>query len=131
MLILFILGLILGGAAVIFALQNVMVVTVSFFNWQFEGSLSLVLLLAIASGILVALLMIFPEILKNHLKIMGLKRDTKKLEEELRKQKELTVFAKDTTPTREDIAHIERATIVEPAIAVAPTGTPASTEFHI
>ena len=61
MIILFILGLLLGAVAVIFALQNIAVVTVTFFSWQLEGSMAVILLISIISGILVCLLLLLPE----------------------------------------------------------------------
>ena len=38
-------------AAVLFALQNNIPVTVSFFGWTFSGSLAVILFLAVAAGI--------------------------------------------------------------------------------
>jgi uncharacterized integral membrane protein len=107
MIILFILGLLLGAVSVIFALQNVTVVTVSFFSWQLTGSLALVLLIAMGTGVLVTILLIFPESVKNYFRSKNLKKENKDLAEELRKQKELTVFAKNTPPTAEEISKIE------------------------
>jgi uncharacterized integral membrane protein len=111
MLILFILGLILGGVAVIFALQNTAVITVSFFSYQLTGSLALILSLAILTGILITLLIILPESINNYFRNKRLRKEIKRLAEELRKQKELTVFAKETPATEEDIEHIERTVI--------------------
>jgi uncharacterized integral membrane protein len=107
MIILFALGLLLGAFAVIFALQNIAIVTVSFFSWEVTGSLALILSLAIALGILITLLLILPEFIKNYLNYKNLKAENSKLEEELRKQKELTVFAKNTPVTKEEISQIE------------------------
>jgi lipopolysaccharide assembly protein A len=50
---------------VIFALQNAIPVTVTFFIWQFEGSLALVLMLTFALGVLVSLLVSIPAMLKK------------------------------------------------------------------
>ncbi len=107
MIILFILGLLLGALAVFFALQNVAVITVNFLYWQLTGSLALILSLAIVSGILIAFLLLLPESISGYFKYKSLKKENKKLEEDLQKQKELTVFAKQTPPTPEDIARIE------------------------
>lgn len=107
MIILFVLGLVLGIAAVAFVAQNVAMVTVAFLSWQFTGSLALVLSLALSVGALVALLIILPEGIKNHFKYKKLLAENKQLEEELRKQKELTYFAKKELPTEERIAAIE------------------------
>lgn len=111
MIILFILGLVLGGIAVVFALQNVALVTVTFFSWHIEGSLAMILILSIISGILITLLLLLPGTIQTSLTLRRLKKETKKLEEELRKQKELTVFAKHDIPTSEAIEHIEHGSI--------------------
>jgi uncharacterized integral membrane protein len=111
MIILFILGLLLGGLAVVFTLQNVAVVTVSLFNYHFTGPLSVILGLAVFSGILIALLIILPESINNYFRYRKLKKEITKLQEELKKQKELTVFAKTVPPTKEDIQKIEEGII--------------------
>lgn len=111
MIILFILGLLLGSVAVIFALENVTVITVTFFYWHFTSSLAVILISAILAGILIALLILLPEGVKNYFKYKSLKKEIVKLEEELRKQKELTHFAKIETPSAETIAKIEDGAI--------------------
>lgn len=114
MLILFILGLLLGSVAVMFSLQNISAVTVSFFSWQLEGSLATILLLAIASGVLVCLLILLPGAIKTTMQLRRLKKDNIKLLEELRRQKELTTFAKHETPSDHTIEAIENGAILEP-----------------
>ncbi len=106
MIILFILGLLLGVISVFFALQNITAITVTLFSWSITGSLSVIILLAIISGFLIAILLFLPESISNYFKFKVLKKENKKLEEAL-KQQEKTVFAKTTPPTREDIAKIE------------------------
>ncbi len=95
MRILFILGLVLGGVTVVFALQNVSMVTVAFFTWQLQGSLAVVLLLAALAGVLTALFIILPQSIRNYFEFRKFQKENQKLAEELRKQKELTVFAKN------------------------------------
>lgn len=111
MIILFILGLLLGAAAVIFALQNVAVVTVSFFSWEITGSLALILSMAIGAGALAMILLVIPESAKNYFRHKKLLKENKNLEEELRKQKELTVFAKKVPPSEEAIHRIEEGSV--------------------
>ena len=111
MIILFILGLLLGAVSVIFTLENISVITVTFFSWHFTGSLALVLALAIASGILITCLLIVPETIKNYFMYKNLTKENARLEEELRKQKELTVFAKHTAATEEEISKIEHGAV--------------------
>jgi uncharacterized integral membrane protein len=114
MIVFFILGLMVGGVMVIFALQNIELVTVTFFAWQFEGSLALVLLLTTLVGIILTTLLLLPSTVIGYFKLNKLKRVNASLEEELRKQKERTVFAKTTDPTAEEIAHIETGAIANP-----------------
>ena len=107
MIILFILGLGLGALAVVFALQNTAIITVSLFSWSITGSLSVILFLAVFTGIIIALLLFLPESINNYFRYRKLKKENSRLEEELRKQKEKIVFAKNTPPTEENIAKIE------------------------
>ncbi|MFA7252511.1 MAG: LapA family protein [Candidatus Paceibacterota bacterium] len=98
MIILFIGGLILGGLVVIFILQNTEIVTVSLFSWQFSGSLSLVMFLTISVVLAIVALLALPGSFKNYLQYRKLQKINLKLEDELKKQKELTIFAKNTPP---------------------------------
>jgi uncharacterized integral membrane protein len=115
MIILFILGLVLGGLAVVFSLQNIEVVTVAFFNWEMTGSLSIVLLMAILTGMLVVLCILLPGSIGNYFRYKKLKNINTRLEEELRKQKELTHFAKEIPPTANDLRKIEEGVIEQHA----------------
>ena len=101
----------LGATTIVFALQNISVVTVSFFAWEITGSLSLVLLLAVTSGVLIAMLLLLPEFISNHFRHKSLTEENKRLKEDLEKQKQLTHFAKQNPPTHEDIAKIEQGAI--------------------
>jgi len=111
MIILLILGVLLGAVAVVFSLQNVAVITVTFFSWSLTGSLALILLLAISSGIIIALLLLLPEFIGGYFKYRILKKENAQLQEELRKQKELTVFAEEVRPTPAEISKIEHGAI--------------------
>lgn len=111
MLILFILGLLLGSAAVVFTLQNVGMITVTFFAWQIEGSLAAVLAVVFLTGIVIALLFVIPELVRNHFRVKALKKENKELGDELHKQKELTAFAKKVPPTTEEISRIEHGAV--------------------
>ncbi|MEK7588987.1 MAG: LapA family protein [Patescibacteria group bacterium] len=108
MIIFFVVGILLGVVAVFFALQNVSVITVSFFSWQITGSLALILSAAIFSGILITTLLLLPESITSYFRYRSLKKSYIKLQEELRKQKELTTFAAIKPATPEDIAVIEK-----------------------
>jgi uncharacterized integral membrane protein len=114
MFIFFILGLILGGAAVTFALQNTGIITIVFFSWRMTESLSPVLLLAMLSGVVITLLILLPKSISDYFKYENLKKEVGKLEEELRKQKELTLFAKKASPSPGVIEKIENGAITHP-----------------
>ena len=62
-----ILALAFAIVAVIFALQNSMMVTVSLFGYPFEGSLALVILVAVAVGIFIGVLVMTPGRIKSSL----------------------------------------------------------------
>lgn len=112
----FILGLLLGGAVVVFVLQNISVITVTFIAWQLTGSLAVILIISVLSGILITILMVLPGSIDNYWSYRKLSKEYKKLEEELRKQKELTFFAKKIPPTPENIANIENGAIQNPVL---------------
>jgi len=111
-----ILGIVLGALLVVFALQNVAVVTLSFFTWQFQGSLALVLILAAAAGVVVSLLIVLPESIASYFSYRSLKKTNARLEEELRKQKELTAFAKGSSATAEELAKLDQGRIANPEL---------------
>ncbi len=83
MIIFLIVGLLIGGAVVDFVLQNITTVTVVFLSWQFESSLSLIIILAIVSGALMGLLWLLPGNIKKSLQISNLKKQNNRLEKEL------------------------------------------------
>ena len=58
--------------------------------------------------------MILPESIKNYFRYRKLLKENARLEEELRKQKELTVFAKTVPASSEAIAHIEQGASKDP-----------------
>ncbi len=116
MIIFFIIGLLLGAVAVVFAFQNSEMVAVTLFSWQVEASLSVILVLSVLTGILIALLLTLPEFFNNYFEYRALKKRSTILEEDLRKQRELTVFARKTTPTGQDITHIEETATVHERI---------------
>ena len=83
MIISLILGFLLGVAALLFALQNTAVVSLTFLGWQFESSLALLILIAFAVGIIVSLLVSIPSAVKDGFRLMSLKKENKKLTEQL------------------------------------------------
>ena len=114
MIIFFLLGSILGAFAVVFDLQNINQVTMTFYHWQLEGSLAVLLALAFLAGAVFALLMVVPEYIKNYFQYRNLKKENVLLREDLRKQKELTIFAKNSPPpTQEELNKIDRGAIAQ------------------
>ena len=82
-----ILALAFAVVAVIFALGNTAEVTVSFLSLQVTESLALILLAAVALGILIGLLLMAPGAIKRNLALAGQKRKLKGSVKELDQQK--------------------------------------------
>ncbi len=82
-----ILALLFALLAVIFALGNTEVVTVSFLTWHVEGSLALILLVSVALGILIGILLMTPRVIKQKLALSGEKKRLKNTEKELDQHK--------------------------------------------
>lgn len=83
----FIIGILLGGAAVIFALQNVGTVMVTFLGWQFEGSLALIVILSLFAGILISLLFSLSAFIQGMMSESRLKRHNTALQRDLETHK--------------------------------------------
>ncbi len=84
-----IIGIILGAGVVIFALQNVQTVMVTFLGWGFEGSVALIVILALLAGIIISWLMAIPSFIRgmmNESKLRG-HNDALHRELEVHKQK--------------------------------------------
>ena len=82
MQLLLIFGIAFAIAAVAFALQNNVPVTVSFMFWSFDGSLAMVLLLAIGLGAIIAGLVSSPAVIKGQWGTARLRRQVAALEAE-------------------------------------------------
>jgi uncharacterized integral membrane protein len=78
-----IIGILLGGAVVIFALQNVATVMVTFLGYQFQGSLALIVILSILAGILISLLFSLSAFIQGMMSESRLKRHNNTLQREL------------------------------------------------
>jgi lipopolysaccharide assembly protein A len=77
------LALFIAVIAVIFAVQNTLIVTVSFLLWKFNGSLALVLLLAIAVGALISFLASSPALVRGKWSLRNQRKRTIELESNL------------------------------------------------
>ena len=82
-----ILALAFAIVAVIFALQNTEVVTVAFFGMSYTGSLALVILVAVALGILIGVLVMAPGNIKNKIASSRSRKMIGSLESSLEEQK--------------------------------------------
>ncbi len=94
-----IIAIVVAILAVIFALQNAIPITVSFLTWKFESSLALVLLIAIALGVLMSLMVSVPSKIKNMKLILNQKRKINELEENLQVRSEIKKEKKDNLKT--------------------------------
>ncbi len=70
----FIVGLILGLAVAVFALQNTDSIQIRFLWWQVQGPLAAITLLSAVAGALAALLFSLPSWLSARWRIRGLER---------------------------------------------------------
>lgn len=89
MILSLVIGFVLGAAALLFALQNTAVVALTFLGWQFESSLALLVLVAVAIGVLISILASLPSALSASFRIMGLKKENKKLAQEVEVHKQV------------------------------------------
>lgn len=82
MLISLILGMVLGGITVLFALENTAAVTVSFLTFQGSAPLAVVLLVSMLSGIAFTLLLLLPFLIRDEIAKKIAKREKRALEDE-------------------------------------------------
>jgi uncharacterized integral membrane protein len=82
-----IMALLIAVVAVIFALQNTLLITISFFAWKVTGSLSLILLVTLAIGVVIGLLVLAPSAIKNTIQVSGHRKRIGTLEKELDEHK--------------------------------------------
>ena len=78
-----IVGIILGALAVIFAFQNVAVVTVTFLTWQITASLAIIILGTVLCGIVLTLLFLLPSVIRDEMYMASVKKQKRETEEEL------------------------------------------------
>ncbi len=93
MLLSLVVGIILGAIAVVFAFQNVAVVTLSFFAWQVSASLAILILGSILCGIVLTLLVLLPSVIRDEFYVASLKRQKRETEEELARVKNSQTLA--------------------------------------
>ncbi len=96
-----ILALAFAVLAAIFALENPVIVTMSFFGREVEGSLALFILLAVVLGIIIGILVMAPGTVRHSLELRSHRKRIDGLEKSLDEQKA-------------QIAKAERMSIPEP-----------------
>lgn len=102
MIIFLILGVGLGILSVLFVLQNVTPVTVSFFTWQIDGSLAVMLFLAMLSGIFITLLLLFPSFIRDAYRLSRLNKKARVLEDEVAQHKAALQSVPPQTPVSKE-----------------------------
>jgi len=79
----FIIGIIIGGGLVVFALQNLAPVMVTFFGWNIEGSVAVIVVIAFLAGVVVSLLFSVAATIGGMLNESRLKKHNSKLQQNL------------------------------------------------
>jgi putative membrane protein len=82
-----ILALAFAILAVIFALENAVIVSMSFFGREVEGSLALFILLAVILGVIIGMLVMVPGTVRHSLELRNHRRRIGDLEKSLDEQK--------------------------------------------
>lgn len=82
-------GIVIAAGAVVFALQNNIPVTVTLGIWSLDGSLALLLLLALGLGVLITGLLSSPAVIRRQWTVSRLKRQVTDLEHRLVEQEKL------------------------------------------
>lgn len=83
MQILLVFALLIAFLAIIFAVYNTDVVTISFLLWKTEGSLALILFIALVAGALISYLATTPSQLRRRMTISNQRKQIKDLEGQL------------------------------------------------
>ncbi len=92
------LGIVIGAAALLFALQNMESVSLSFIGYQFESSLALLVIASVGVGMLICALASIPSAISSAFRIMGLKKENRKLVETVQAHQDALATAASTEP---------------------------------
>ncbi len=133
MQIFLIIALLFAVVAVIFAVQNVAAVTITFFSWSLQTSLAVALLVALGTGILIVILFSIPGKIKNSRASFSQKKKFASLEAERdrfqKKVDEITAERDQTLKkleeSRKEISELEeQLASVSAMLPEKETGTP-------
>ncbi len=81
-----ILSLIIAALATIFAVQNAIPTTINFLVWEFEGSLALILLIALIAGAMISFFASLPTLIRSRLTISNLNKKLAESEKKIEQQ---------------------------------------------
>ncbi len=104
----FIIGSILGAAVVVFILQNTATLSVMFLSWRFEGSLAIIVILAVLAGMIISWLLAIPDMLR----ISDLRTHNKRL------QKDLEVHKQKLSETEGKLSEAKEPIVIEKTVIV-------------
>lgn len=90
MILSLIFGLLIGAVSVVFALQNIFPVTVTFIVWEVTTSLALIIVLAVLIGLMIGVILSIPETIRSMFAISNLKKENQKLSTEIESINETT-----------------------------------------
>jgi len=98
MQIFLLIAILVAALAVLFAVQNTEIVTVDFLFWSFQGSLALILLVALASGAIASSLASLPSLFRSHRFGGAQRRRVEELEAEIQRLREQLLRATPPEP---------------------------------
>lgn len=88
MQILLIFSFVIAFFAILFAIQNTTVTPVRFLIWETEGSLALILFIALVAGALISYLATMPTQIRQRMKISNQRKELAELESQLNSSKQ-------------------------------------------
>ena len=107
MQIFLIFSLIIAFLAVLFAVQNNSIISIRFLLWETEGSLALILFIALVAGALISYLATTPNQIRQRMKISSQRKQIAELEGQLSNSGE------ELEQTREQIRQLEEESLSE------------------
>ncbi len=96
-------GILLGAVSVVFLLQNLTVVTITFLSWEITASLALILFGTLLCGMLIIALVLLPSLIRDDFRLASLRRQKKTLEQELETQKVAAKPVTENTPIEDNL----------------------------
>lgn len=86
-------------AVVVFAVQNSVSVTVAFLGWSANASMSIVLVITLAVGVLLGMFLLLPSVWKRMRALSAQKKKTREVENQLKNTGSATAEAQPAPPT--------------------------------